>query len=82
MDTLELYVSECGPDKQWKIPGLCVQEVFELAHTLHDELGRRGNKTRVARACAADPVLAQPKLTGLLVASPPAGKQNFVNFRE
>src|ERR1700733_10830318 len=71
MDTLELHVCQCGPDKQWQITGLCMQEVFELTHTLHDELWRGGNKSCVARACAADPVLGPPKLTGFLVASAP-----------
>ena len=80
MDTLELYVRKRGPDQQRHIPGLAVKKRFELAHALHDEIGRRGNESCVARAGASDPVLAAAKLTGVLFASPSARKQNRVNL--
>src|ERR1700733_8160442 len=57
-----------------------MEKHLELAHALDDELRWRRNKGRIAGACASDPVLAPAKLTGFLVASPPARKQDFVDL--
>ncbi len=57
-----------------------MEKQFKGAHAVPDERRGRRNENRVSRASAAQPVLASPKLAGVLTASATARQKNAVNL--
>ena len=80
MNRLELDVNQTGFNEQRQIRSLVVQESFEGAHAIEDELGWRRNEGRSSRAGSPDPVLAFPELARLFVAAPTLRQKDFMDL--
>jgi hypothetical protein len=80
MDGFELHMNECRFDQWRQIFLLAVREIFERSHAIHNILGWRGHKRRVAWSCAANPVLTCAEFSGTPLAVPTLGQKNLVNF--
>lgn len=80
MDGFELDMHKGGFYQQRHIRCAGMNEGFQRAQTLHDQVRWRGNEQRIAWPCAADPVLSAAKFAWVLVLAAAFGKQDFVDF--
>jgi hypothetical protein len=82
VDGFELHMGERGLDENGGGDGLVVEEIFQCAEALEQGIGRRGHMSGIARACAADPILAAPELAGFLVRATAVAKKHSVDFAD
>jgi hypothetical protein len=82
VDGFELHMGERGLDENGGGDGLVVEEIFQCAEALEQDIGRRGHMSGIARACAADPILAAPELAGFLVRATAVAKKHSVDFAD
>lgn len=82
MDCFKLHMCQRGLEKHRHRLRFIVQKKFQRAHALNDLYRRRGNKGRVPRARAADPVLTAPEFSRCPAAVPSFGQQDAVHFAE
>jgi hypothetical protein len=75
-------MGERGLDENGGGDGLVVEEIFQCAEALEQGIGRRGHMSGIARACAADPILAAPELAGFLVRATAVAKKHSVDFAD
>jgi hypothetical protein len=79
MDGFELYMGQGGHD-QGRLLLTGVQEVFQFADALGQDIRWRWNEVRICGARAANPVLGTAEFPRLFVGGPSALKQLSMNL--
>jgi len=69
-------------DEHRQISPFVVKKELEAIHALGDRVRRWRNEGRVSGARAADPVLAPPEFTGLLIAPPAFRQEDSVDLSD
>ena len=80
MDGLELDVGQGRAQENGDAKGVIMEKPLQRRHARLHLLRRRGDESRIAGPCAADPVLAAAKLTWLFVTAPAPGHERRVHF--